>query len=222
MGMIVNGQTGPQVLNDGVNTPLRQGRLGDLIASELHGRFYEQNYRGNLYSNGVTATALSANTISLNATTTPIIGVWNPSVSQANLVILQASLQVAVQAATSTAQGAFVWAVSTGNAAISTGSAPINRKTLFAAGSQAKGMAFQALTGLTNNLVVIEGADLAGGLAITTAGVAVTTVVPTWAYVQNFDGSLIVPPGGVLALLNTVSTANLSVASRLLWEEVPL
>jgi hypothetical protein len=37
---------------------------------------------------------------------------------------------------------------------------------------------------------------------------------------QEFDGSLIVPPGGVLALLNTVSTANLSVASRLMWEEV--
>ena len=39
----------------------RAGRQGDQIVSELHGRFYEQAYRGNLFSNGVTAlTALTA------------------------------------------------------------------------------------------------------------------------------------------------------------------
>jgi hypothetical protein len=40
--------------------------------------------------------------------------------------------------------------------------------------------------------------------------------------VEEFDGSMIIPPGGVLALLNTVSTTTISVASMLLWEEVPL
>jgi len=220
-----SGNVGPLVgaSTDGANPLFRQGRQQELIVSELHGRFYEQVFRGNTYSIGSSTTALSANTISLTASTTPIVGVWNPSTSLVNLVILQAGLQVSVQAASSTAQGSFVWATSTGNTAISTGSAPFNRKTLVAAGSSAKGFpGGVALTGLTNNLVVLEGADLAGGLAITTAAVAATTAVPTYAYVQNFDGSLIVPPGGVLALLNTVSTANLSVASRLMWEEVPV
>ena len=40
--------------------------------------------------------------------------------------------------------------------------------------------------------------------------------------VQYFEGSLIVPPGGVLALLNTVSSVTHSVTARLLWEEVPV
>ena len=223
--MIAQGQVGPAAYADG-NQPgagFRQGRLGEIIASELHGRFFEQAFRSNLYSIGGPVTALSANTITLTATTTPIIGVWNPMSSPVNLVILQAALQVAVQAASSTAQGGFVWASSAANAAIATGSAPFNRKSLNTIGSQAKGFpGGVALTGLSNNLVVFEGADLAGGLAITTAAVPGTSAVPTTAYVQNFDGSLIIPPGGVLALLNTISTTNLSVAARLLWEEVAL
>lgn len=39
---------------------------------------------------------------------------------------------------------------------------------------------------------------------------------------EEFDGAIIIPPGGVLALLNTVSTTTVSVASMLLWEEVPI
>lgn len=214
------GQTGKQV---GQNLVAGFGELSDLLVTELEPRFYQQCYRNNLYSIGSSTTALSANTITLTATTTPIVGVWNPSTSSVNLVILQAMLQCSVQAASSTAQGSWVWASSTGNSAISTGSAPFNRKTLASSGSSAKGFpGGVALTGLTNNIVIFEGADFGVGLAITTASVAATTAVPVAVGVQNFDGSLIVPPGGVLALLNTVSTANLSVASRLMWLEVAI
>lgn len=213
---------GLQANQDGVINTARAGRTGEAMVSELQGRFYENCYRGNLYSNGVTETALSANTISLSATTTPILGVWNPPTSTVNLVILQASLAVTLQAASSTRAGALVWASSVGNTAISTGSAPFNRKTLSLSGSQAKGMSFVALTGLTNNLVIFEGSELVSGPAITTASVPATANVPVISSVENFDGNLIVPPGGVLALLNTVSTANISVAGRLLWAEVAL
>jgi len=221
--MLLQGQVGIQSSQDGSLPPVRQGKQGDLIVSELHGRFYEQCSRGTLFSAGSSTTALSANTIGLTASATPIVGVYNPSTSGVNLVILQASLQVSVQAASSTAPGSFVWAASVGNNAITTGAAPFNRKTLALSGSQAK--AFNgavALTGITNNLVIFEGADMGSGIAITTAVVAATTVVPTMVSVQNFDGQIIVPPGGVLALLNTVSTTNISVASRLMWEEVPV
>lgn len=215
------GQTGKSV---GSNIVAGSGEFSEVLVTELQPRYYEWNYRGNMFSIGSTSTALSANTITLTATTTPIVGVYNPSTSTVNLVILQAALQVAAQAASSTAQGAFVWASSVGNTAMSgSGSAPFNRKTLTSTGSQARGFtAAAALTNLTNNLVIFEGSDLAGGLAITTASVAATTAVPTIAYTQFFDGQLIVPPGGVLALLNTISTTNISVASRLLWIEVSL
>lgn len=216
-------QVGPVVASDGSIVSQRAGRSSEAIVQELHGRFYEQCFRGALFSAGSSTTALSANTISLTNTTTPIVGVWNPSTSSVNLVILQASLQISVKTASTTAPGSIVWASSTGNAALTLGTSPFNRKTLALSGSSAK--AFNggvALTGLTNNLVIFEGADMVGGLALTTALVAATTEVPAYVSVQNFDGSLIVPPGGLLALLNTVSTSTVSVASRLLWEEVAI
>lgn len=229
MPLPVAGQVGPSAANagDGANIEFRQGRSGDLIASELHGRFFEQAYRGNLYSIGSSVTALSANTITLTATTTPILGLFNPSGSGFNAVILQAQLQAFINTFTTpVGAGGFVWAASIGNTAVSTGSAPFNRKTLLSAGSQMKGFpGGVALTGLTNNLVIFDGADFVnptgqtyGTIVAPTSG----TTLTSFGGVQNFDGSLIVPPGGVLALLNTTSTTTMSATGRLLWEEVPV
>ncbi len=221
--MLTQGQVGPQVSADGTYPDVRLGRAAELIVQELHGRFYEQTYRGSVYSWGKTSTALSANSISLSSSTTPIIGIWNPSSNTVNAVILQVRLQSVLQAASSTTQGALVWAVSTGNAGITTGNAPWNRKTLVQSGSSCKGFDLAtALTAITNNLVIMDAADLAIGIQISTTSVTAATAVPMTVAVQNFDGSLIVPPGGVLALLNTTSTANINVAAGILWEEVPV
>jgi hypothetical protein len=218
------GQTNKAV---GQNVPVSVGEFGDILVTQLHGRFYEQNYRGNVYSAGSSTTALSANTITLVAATTPIVGVWNPTASTVNLVMLTASLQAFINTLTTpVGAGAFVWASSIGNGVISTGVAPFNRKTLISAGSQAK--AFNggvALTGLTNNLVIFDAADFTsptgqtyGTIVAPTAGTSLTG----FGGIHAFDGGLIVPPGGVLALLNTTSTTTMSATSRLLWEEVPL
>ena len=207
---------------------LRSGRQGDAIVSELHGRFYEQVYNGNTYSADMSSSALSANTITLTNSTTPILGVWNPPASTVNLVILQAALRAYINTYTTpVCAGLFVWASSVGNAALTLGTAPLNRKTLASSGSQAKAFVggATALTGLTNNLVIFETADLQtpgiltyGTIVAPTAG----TTVADFGGVENFDGNLIVPPGGVLALLNTISTTTMSVGGRLLWEEVAL
>ena len=219
---------GETVSGDGSVINARAGRYGETMVSELHGRFYEQVYRGHVYSIGSGPNALSANTITLTATTTPILGVWNPSTSSVNLVMMQCMLTAYVNTLTTPASaGAFVWAASTGNTAITTGTAPFSRKTLLSAGSQAKGFtAAVALTGLTNNIVIFDGMDYPapGPLAYGTivAPTASGNSLAGSVGVQNFDGSLIVPPGGVLALLNTTSTTTMTVAGRLMWEEVNL
>ena len=216
------GQVGPNgPAADGTTLPIRQGKYAEVSVSELQGRFYELCYRGMLFSNGMTVTALSANTITLTATTTPILGVYNPSGSPVNLVILQAGLTWFPNTFTTpAAPGAFVWASSINNPAITTGTPPYNHKTMVSSGSQAKGMAFQALTGLTNNLVIFAGSDIESPGTVAYGTQPGTAVVPLGQGNQNFDGSLIVPPGGVLALLNTVSTTAFSVAGRLMWAEV--
>lgn len=47
--MKIEGQVGPQALSDGVHTSVRLGRNGELITTELHGRYFEQSLRGNVY-----------------------------------------------------------------------------------------------------------------------------------------------------------------------------
>lgn len=48
--MQITGQVGPSVNSDGVATePVRQTRTGELAVTEVHGRYYEQSRRGNLF-----------------------------------------------------------------------------------------------------------------------------------------------------------------------------
>jgi hypothetical protein len=229
--MIIQGQVGPQSgntsLGAGTNPSIRQGQLGELVVSELHGFYYEQTYRGNLFSTGQTAPAALTSTNStgtLTASCTPILGLWNPINNTNNVVLLKANLQIMANSLTSgAAPGAFVWAVSVNNSAITTGSTPWNRKSLTQQGSQVRTFnSTTALTGLTNNLVVMETADFNTMGAVTYTTLASTTLQPSVGGIQLFEGGLIVPPGGVIALLNTTTATTFSVAGKLLWEEVPL
>ena len=220
------GTVGPDTLSDGTNAPggFRQGKSAEIIVQELHGRFFEQVYRGNVYSVGATLTALAGTTITLTASCTPILGIWNPATSTANAVLLQAVLVDQINNITSVGCGAFVWASSTGNSVISTGQAPFNRRTLASTGSAVKGFSAAAtpLTGITNSLVVVEGAAFPLSSAVTTTAFPVTAVAQGVVGIQNFDGGVIVPPGAIWALLNTVSSTTHSVSGSLMWEEVPL
>lgn len=222
--MISEGRVGPQVLADGAVDAFRAGKAGELVVQELHGQFYEQVVRGNVYSIGCAPTALSGATILLTASAQPIVGVWNPTTSGVNLVILQAALVDFINNVSSVALGGFVWASSANNVSLTAGLSPFNRKTLASTGSAAKAFSLSTaslLTGLTNNVVVFEGAEFNTASGLLTTTVAAATPTPSVSGVQNFNGSLIVPPGGVLALLNTVSVTTHTVYGRLLWEEVP-
>lgn len=228
MAVPIQGQVGPQVLQDGATATLRIDRSAAQVIQELHGRFYEQAYRGALFSGGMGAvTSISNATFTsgtLGATCTPIAGVWNPGTSTVNLAILQAIMNVILTALQATGGGPFVWATSTGNNSISTGNVPLNRKTLAKSGSQAKDMSGVALTGLTNNLVVQQGSPLGGGSAYNASllGTAAGFATINGGGVENFDGSILVPPGGVLALLATTTPVAHSAVSGLLWEEIVL
>lgn len=225
--VLIGGQQGEQNVT-GIGTRFAQGERGEQLVSELHGRLYQQNYRGRIFSGGMGITSISASTFTtanLTATQTPIIGVWNPSTSTVNVVVLQATLSVIQNALQATGCGGFVWASSLGNTAISTGSTPLNRKTLVASGAQAKDMTNVTPTGLTNNETVKFGSALNGGSSIPVAFLATQAGAQTQSVtnsVENFDGGLIVPPGGILALLCGTTPVGHSAASCLVWEEVAL
>lgn len=215
-------RVGEVLVADGTYAEQRGGNSGEACVSDAHARFAEACKRGHLFSIGCLLTPLSAATISLTATCQPIVGVWNPVTSGVNLNILQAMLVDEINNVTSVALGMFAWAASVGNAALTAGLSPFNRETLASVGSLAKAFSLSTaslLTGLTNTLVIFEPAEFNTASALLTTTVAAATPTPSVSGVQNFDGSLIIPPGGVLALVNTVSVTTHSVAARLLWEE---
>lgn len=227
--MINEIKVGPQVLQDGTIAIARAEKSGAITVVDAHARFQEAAYRGALFSAGMTITSISNATFStatLGTTATPIIGVWNPTGSGKNLVILQARVQSVVTAATATGPGAYMWCTAVGQSAISTGITPLNRFSLQASGSVAKGYANTALTGLSGNLTVQEASGIQAGPQgnFSEVGTAVGFVpTPSAVIVEPIDGAFIVPPGGVLALLCTTNApVAVSAASSLLWEEIAI
>jgi len=221
-------KVGPDFGAAGTFKPFSAGISGQQRTSDVHGRFMQACLEGRLFSGGMAAlTSISNATFTiatLGATCTPIIGIWNPGTSNRNLVILQAILGVTITASTKTGGAPFMWAMSTSNSAISTGNIPFNRLTLARTGSVAKDVSGLALTGLTNNLVVALASALGGGSAgYSQVDGTVTAPSPfQMSYVENLDGSIIVPPGSVLALLAATTPVAHSAASGLVFEEVPL
>ena len=226
--MLNEQRVGPITALEGTVNPARAGRSGELIVQDLHGKFYEQNYRGAVYSDGLATvqaiTAATYNIATLGATATPICGLYNPPNSPVNAVLLYAVLNAIKTALQNTGCGPFFWCTSVGNLAITTGVTPLNRKTLVAAGSYCKGMAATALTGLTNNLTVKGASALSGGSSSLAAFLETQAGMATIPQGQKevFEGEWIIPPGGVIALLAGSAPVAVSATSMLVWEEVPV
>jgi hypothetical protein len=91
---LAQGIVGVQRNFDGT-TPITQrfGQQGDGMISELHGRYYEQTVRGNMF-NGATQ-ALVTTTVGLALTYTGLV-LSNPISSPVNLVITTASMMQSV------------------------------------------------------------------------------------------------------------------------------
>jgi len=206
--------------------PRTSGISGGLRILDAHARFFDSTIAGRRFMTGATITAINNatfTTATTGATATPVVGLWNPLNSQKYCIIEQAQLAVIMTALAATGPGGFAWMVSAGNAGITTGLTPINAGTFLAGGSVAKGFAGQALTGMTGTLVVLRGSGLGGGSAENVSFTATAVGMQTQAItqVENIDGSIVVFPGGVLALMATTTPVAHSVVPGLSWEEVP-
>lgn len=216
-------RTGPVVTVPGSVNPARGDRTNAGIVQDAHARMHEANYLGTLFTYGVTATALAAGNATVTAVTSaalPIIGLWNPATSLVNLVVWKITAAVTVIGGTAVAPGGYVYLVSTGQSAISTGSTPFSCKTLAQAGSSAKAFAMStALTGLSGSLVVMRGSAIS---TLNAAGPATAIHQPIAPTEELFDGSIIVPPGGVFVMMNTLSSITVSLTPSITWEEVAI
>lgn len=206
--MMLQGHAGPALVGDGVDLDIRLGRNGDQICSDLHGQYYEQAVRKQIFFNTTLARALS-----LGATAMVGNIVWNPPSSGVNLVMLTWSGAVIATSATLTGIALAAQYQATLPTGI-TASDAVGQTLLDYTGvlpqGKAKGYAIATLVTapvpvevLAHNTAAINtvGVDQMGG---------------------DFKGKWIIPPGGVvcLAALGAAAAAS-GFSSTLTWEEVP-
>lgn len=212
----------------GTFKPLTSSISGAQRIADAHSRFADAALAGRMYMGGMVGTSISNatfTTATTGATATPIIGLWNPSTSIVNLIIAQAIIDIYMTALQATGVGGLAWMGSAGNAALTLGGNPVNCRTLVATGSQAKFFAGVALTGLTNALAILRGCPIAGGSAVTAAFLATQAGAQTQSAsgaVENVDGNIVVPPGGVVGIFAASTPVGHSATSGIVWEETPL
>ena len=212
--MLIQGQVGApqaQSIPAGTTPPIRQGQLGDVIVSEVHGRYYETNYRGALFStfiNALTVASTHASPIAAG-TGTAIIGIYNPAGSGKNVSIVRVQ-----QATTSGTPGGPLLRNTIPN--------PQNITASFAAAYSNFNLAQQgSVTRIFNN-TALTGST--AGVAFRTAGgsaaVAATGVILT--YSEELAGDLLVTPGSMVALAATAAGTSHVISCFVEWEEIPI
>lgn len=240
MALPITGQAQPGIpqfaQKAGAPAAVPTGWSTELLLSEILPRFSHLTQAGVVYSTGMQLTSINAATftaatglsatLGTAATATPIVGIWNPLANaNVNCHVLFADLQAVITALAQTGIGGLVWAVFQGQNAISVAgqAVPVNRKTLTASGSNVKGLSGLALTGLSSIGLLLQASALSGGALLnvtntqTPAGFA-TAATPG---VEQFDGSVIVPPGGILALFCGSTPVAHSAAASITWAELP-
>jgi hypothetical protein len=200
--MLAELQTGPQSVSGSAKTLARAGQQGDLIVSELHGKYYEQTVRSKCFSlctqgTGVTTTAALA-------TTWTGLGVANPAASGYNLVLLGFTCaQFAVGAAATVG-------IMGGVGTISSTLTPQNR---LIGGTGASVMNGSAGATISTPLLIATFGEV-GSLATTGYGLQAGISV-------DIAGAIIVPPGSFIASYTAIVTTT-ALQFSFVWEEVPV
>lgn len=203
--------------SDGSNVPFSAGRANEMLVSELHGKYFQQCYRGNVY---YASTATSGHVVPISSTTaSPIYTLWNPASSGKLLVPI---VTLIGWTATTAALGSFVWMATTnagdhiGTAhpiVTFTGTVPLNANL-------GSGKRSQMRFGVTVDLIAATTFYRSTGCSITPT-TAATSVAPGWMWRDEWDGAGIVPPGCAIHLMGTTAiavTAQITTA----YAEVPI
>lgn len=186
--------------SDGQGPVVRQGNLGELMVSELHGRYYEQALRGNMYR---IANQAAVTTTAGLATTFTGLAISNPAGSGVNAVINIFSVaQFAVAVAG-------VLGIMTGAGAAAGTLVP---KNAIVSGATGKVTASAGATIATPVLDMVLGQ--VGSLATTGYGL-------TPAAIFDIGGSIIIPPGFFAASFTSAATTT-ALQFGFQWEEVPI
>lgn len=203
----INLRVGPQNNPDGPDARIaRAGRQGDLVVSELHGRYYEQAYRKNLF---IAATQAVATTTLGLATTYTGLCVSNPITSPVNLVLMKASVMQSVIQATQPE----AYAIATGY----NGTTNVTHTAALAVRNAFIGVGAIGY-GLADTSATLPTAPLYSVFVQNTS--AATTNGP--GSVIDLEGSIVLPPGAYAAWVTPGQASVAGMWFSFQWEEVPV
>ena len=197
---------------DGTNQPALQGKAGDLIVSELHGKWFTQSYRGNVFSlsSPIAGTAVGTAT-STNMTSCTL---WNPLGSGKVFELISVDINVLAT-------------IGIGGFALSSA---VNLGAN--AGTGAPVISFTSVSAINTNVGsgnVSVSKTAAGAFSVTTAPVLFTNLgvstasstAGTGSYLTriDIDGKIVVAPGSAISLVAAAAT---TAAASFVWCEVPV
>jgi hypothetical protein len=195
---------GPQALSgaDSAEINARAGKTGEGIIQQLHGRYYEQSSRSNIYSSANSAAqAVSA----ALATAYTGIGLYNPVGSGVLLVPLKVKFALSVAPAAIATIGLITAFASTGAVTTAT-TALIVRSQLIGNSSPGRGLTYSSAT-ITTPVWLMQLVD-----GFTAAA------LPAPSPVVDLEGSVAILPGGFVGIGALTAVTGLGSIS---WEEVP-
>ena len=203
---------------DGSNLPVLQGKQGDLGVSEVHGKYYTQNYRSKLFIGSTAAGGVIPPNYSSSAQT---FGLWNQGINGQQAVIVSLDMNI-VTLGTPAVSGLGMAVLVNAGTGIATGGI-----SAFTSGSPYRGN-LSGASGTGGNSVLFTPSSAT--VPTTSLGVQwlpfsylSTTTATAGSYPMlhyDFDGSLIVPSNTalfVVANILTGSTWNIT----LKWYEAP-
>ena len=217
--MLIQNQVGPVAtttsISAGLQAPARAGQLGDTIVSELHGRYYETTYRRAHFTAGVSTLIATATTASPTTTITGAQVLYNPIGNTNNVVINKVSIGFAL------ANLAGVVGIATGfngGTAISgtLTASTATAKNKFLGGSAPTAQSYASASITLPTAVTLDTILFTTGSAATTA---IATIPPM---VYDFEGGIVLPPGGYATIWSNFIIPASSLLSTFQWEEVPI
>jgi len=218
----------PATSGDGTAANPLLGRANDLIISELHGKYFTHNYRGNIFYGSTSTTGVA---IPIGTTKTPVYTIWNPAGSGKLLVPLVTLINPVAAAAT--ILGGFVWMATT-NAGSTTGAtSPIvsftnpatpisaflgreltNRGSVMNFGNQATTISITAAPTMYRHTGIVTNATGTGATAA-------TQDLGAWIWRDDWDGTAIIPPNNAIHLMSNVAVA-ITIGITTAWAEISI
>jgi len=208
--MLIQGSVGqPSVtsIQAGTTPTIRLGQLGDVIMSELHGRYYETAYRRNLFAAAVQGTGITTSVGLVTGYTG--IALTNPTTSTVNCVLSKVGYAFnAAPVAAMTVSLAF----NTSTTAV-TQTTAITTRNMFLGGATSQGLVSSATTFPTAPI----NTHILGVI-----GTNAITALSNTPSVFDIEGSIVMPPGSYVCVVTSTASAATSFFGSFQWEEIPV